>query len=83
MKPPLYSRIALRADVPAHGLRTGDVGCVVDYVPHPSSGEEGCLIEMFNALGESIAVIALPVSIIEPLRADEIFSVRQLVHSVS
>lgn len=69
MRIALYDRVALLVDVPEHGLRAGDVGCLVDYVAHPSGGEEGCLLEVFNAVGESIAVVAVPASAVEPLRA--------------
>jgi hypothetical protein len=78
VKPPLYERVALTRDLEAHGVRKRDVGVVVDYVPHPQGGEEGALLEVFNALGESIAVVAVPVSAIEPMRADEVLAVRPL-----
>lgn len=51
---------------------------MVDFVPHPSGGEEGCLLEVFNAVGESLAVIAVPISTVEVLRPDEILTVRSL-----
>jgi len=50
----------------------------VDRVPHPSGGEEGCILEVFNALGESLSVIAVRESDIEPLQADEVLAVRRL-----
>ena len=78
MKPPLYERVALTRDLEEHGLRRRDVGVVVDYVPHPKGEEEGALLEVFNALGESIAVVAVGVSDIEPLKADEVLAVRPL-----
>jgi len=78
MKFPLYERVALAQDLDEHGLRRGDVGVLVDYVPHPNGGEEGCLLEVFNALGESIAIVAVRLSDIEPVRADEVLAVRQL-----
>ncbi|MEP7290919.1 MAG: DUF4926 domain-containing protein [Chloroflexota bacterium] len=78
MKIELYEQVALRHDLPDYGLKQGDIATLVDYVPHPQSGEEGCLLEVFNAVGESIAAIAVPVSAIEPLHADEILSVRTL-----
>jgi hypothetical protein len=78
MKPPLYERVALRRPVPEHNLEAGDVAVLVDYVAHPSGGEEGCVLEVFNALGESIAVVTVPVSDVEPLQADEVLSVRHL-----
>jgi len=78
MKLPLYERVALTQDLEEHGLQKGDLGVLVDYVPHPKGGEEGCLLEVFNALGDSIAVVAVPLSDIEPLRADEVLAVRHL-----
>jgi Domain of unknown function (DUF4926) len=76
MKPSLYERVVLTEDLDESGLRRGDVGVVVDYVAHLQGGEERALGEVFNALGESIAVVAVPVSAIEPMRADEVFAVR-------
>jgi len=81
MKLPLYQHVALRKDLPEHRLRAGDVAVLIDYVPHPSGGQEGCLLEVFNALGESIAVVAVPESAVEPLRADEILAVRPLARA--
>ncbi len=78
----LYQRVALRRDVPEHGLRRGDVAVLVEYVEHPGGGEQGCVLEVFNALGESIAVIAVPESAIEDLRADEVLAVRLLPDAV-
>ncbi|MBT5831168.1 MAG: DUF4926 domain-containing protein [Candidatus Latescibacteria bacterium] len=78
MKPELYQRVALTQDLTEHQLKQGDLATLVEYVPHPKGGEEGCILEIFNALGESIAVVTVPISAIEPLRADEIMSARQL-----
>ena len=74
----LFQRVALRADVPGHNLRRGDVATIVDFVEHPGGGERGCVLEVFNALGESIAVAAVPVTAVEPLRSDEVLAVRPL-----
>jgi hypothetical protein len=74
----LYQEVALTRDLPEHGLRSGDIAMLVDFVPHPTNGEEGCVLEVFNAIGESIAVIAVPISAVEILRQDEILSVRSL-----
>jgi Domain of unknown function (DUF4926) len=78
MKLCLYERVALTQDLEERGLRKGDVGVLIDYVPHPKGGEEGCLLEVFNALDESIAVVSVRLSDIEPVRADEVLAVRQL-----
>jgi len=78
MKVPLYERVALTRDLGEHGLRKGDIGVLVDYISHPQGGEDGALLEIFNAVGESIAVVAVRVSDIEPMRADEVLAVRSL-----
>ena len=78
MKFGLYQRVALKRDVAECGLRKGDVAVLVDRVPHPHAGEDGCVLEVFNALGESIAVTTVPESQVEPLRASEVFTVRRL-----
>jgi Domain of unknown function (DUF4926) len=73
---PLYERVALTRDLDEHGLRKGDIGVLLDYVPHPGQGEKGAVVEVFNALGESVAVVAVRASDIEPMRADEVLAVR-------
>lgn len=78
MKMPLYQRVALRRDLLEHGLKRGDVAVLVDYVPHPGGGEDGCLLEVFNALGDSIAVVTVGESEIESLKADEVLAIRPL-----
>lgn len=74
----LYQEVALTRDLPEYELRAGDIATLVDFVAHPGDGEEGCVLEVFNAVGESLTVIAIPVSSIEALRSDEILSVRSL-----
>src|SRR5271157_868919 len=68
MKPELYQRVALRRDVADHRLMRGDVAVLVDRVPHPSGGEPGVVLEVFNAIGESLSVVAVKESDIGPLR---------------
>jgi hypothetical protein len=78
MKPELYREVALTRDIPAENLRKGDVAVLVDIVSHPSGGEEGAILEIFNAVGESIAVTTVPISAIAPLRPDQMPAVRSL-----
>lgn len=78
MTPQLYERVALRHDQAEHRLKKGDVAVLVDRVPHPSGGEPGVVLEVFNAIGESISVIAVKESEIEPLHGDEVLAVRSL-----
>lgn len=74
----LYDRVALRTSIPEHTLRAGDVATLVDFVDHPSSGPRGCVLELFNALGDSIGVVTVPENAVEPLRADEVLAVRPM-----
>jgi len=74
----MFERVALRHNVEGHWLRAGDVAYLVDHVPHPAGGERGCVLEVFNAVGESIATVTVPESRIEPLAADEVLAVRRL-----
>lgn len=74
----LYQEVALTRDLPEYQLLAGDIVTLVDFVSHPSGGEEGCLLEVFNAVGESLTVIAVPISTVEVLRPDEILTVRSL-----
>jgi hypothetical protein len=67
----------LTRDVPESNLKAGDTAMYIDYLP-VETGEAGAILEVFNALGESIAVVTVPISAIEPLRAEYIPSVRRL-----
>ena len=78
----LYQEVALARDLPGYDLKAGDVATLVDFVAHPAGGEEGCVLEVFNAVGESLAVIAVPIFAIEALRSDEILTVRSLPKTV-
>jgi len=78
MQASTFERVALKQNVDGHWLRAGDVAYLVDYDPHPSGGERGCVLEVFNAVGESIATVTVPESSVEPLEADEVLSVRRL-----
>ncbi len=77
----LYQEVALSRDILEHGLRRGDVVTVIDFIIHPSHGERGCIIEVFNAIGESITVLIVPESALEPLRANEMLTVRSLAYA--
>ena len=63
------SEVSILRDIPEENLRAGDVATLVDRVDHPHGGEAGAVLEVFNALGESIAVVTVPISAIAPLRA--------------
>ena len=77
MKFELYKQAVLSRDVPVDGLKRGDVVTLLDYLTAPD-GTTGYNIEVFNALGETIAVTAVDEDALEPLRADEVWAVRRL-----
>ena len=78
MRLELYQEVSLLHDVPEARLRQGDVAVLVDYVSHPRDGEEGAVLEVFNAVGESIAVVTVPASSIAVLGRDQIPAIRAL-----
>ena len=75
MKFPLYSRVALAVDLPGTGLRRGDVATTVEY--YEGGSENGYDLEVFNALGHTVAVVNVFESQLEALRDDELLTVRQ------
>ena len=77
-KPKLYEEVAIARNIPEENLKQGDVAVVIEYVPHPAGGEEGAILEIFNAIGESVAVATVPISAIKSLRADQVLMVREM-----
>lgn len=76
MKLELFKRVALRIDIPEHRLRKGDVATIVEH-PQAKNGEDGYALEVFNAVGDTIAVITVPESAVEPLTVDKIPSIER------
>jgi hypothetical protein len=78
MKFKLYTDMSLGADLPEQNLRTGDMVKLVDHHVAPD-GQEGYSVEVLNALGDTIAVTIVPESVLRPLTAEDVLSVRPLV----
>ena len=77
MKFELYKNAVLTRDLPEHRLKRGDLVTLVDH--HVArDGSEGYSIEVFNAVGETIAVTAVPETSLEALREDEVLCARVL-----
>lgn len=74
----LYQRVVLTVDQPQYNLKKGDIATLVDVIPHPTGRENGYILEVFNAKGESIAVISLPQPQVEPIPDNALLSVRLL-----
>jgi hypothetical protein len=78
MKFKLYTDAVLRRDVPKYRLKRGDVVKLVERHVAPD-GSRGYSIEVFNVLGETVAVTAVAETDLEALRENEVFNARQLV----
>jgi hypothetical protein len=77
MKFELFTRVALKEDLPNYKLCQGDVATIVEH--HPvKNGEDGYSLEVFNAVGETIAVVTVAESQIESLMNNEVLHVRVL-----
>ena len=77
MKYELFKEVVLLRNFPEKRLKKGDVATIADY--HSSStSEDGYSLEVFNALGDTIAVVTVSESEIECLKGSEVFSVRSL-----
>jgi hypothetical protein len=72
----LFTRVALKVDVPAHRLRRGDVATVVEAHPGGPDQEPGYSLEVFNAVGETITIVTVRESQIEALTHHEVLHVR-------
>ncbi len=73
----LYTDAALARDLPEYRLRRGDLVKIVD-AHTASDGENGYSVEVFNALGETMAVIAVSESALKSLHKNEVLSVREM-----
>jgi hypothetical protein len=51
--------VVLTRDIPEEKLKKGDVATLIDYVEHPHGGEEGAILEVFNAPGEALDIATL------------------------
>ncbi len=77
MKYELFTEVVLLKDIPEKKLKKGDVATIVEY--HKSDTDEtGYSLEVFNAVGDTIAVVTVAESEIEALKESEVFSVRSL-----
>jgi hypothetical protein len=77
MKFELYKDMVLTRDLPDERLKRGDIVKLVEH--HVGRDrEDGYSAEVFNAVGDTLAVISVPESALEPLREDEVCCVRLL-----
>lgn len=66
--------VVLTADLPKHGLMTGDIGTVVMVHEH----SKGYTVEFVTLHGETIALVTLPAAQVRAIRTSEIARARDL-----
>jgi hypothetical protein len=81
MKYKMFSRVSLKASLPKHQLRRGDVATIVEYHRGCPPQEPGYTLEVFNAVGETVDVVTVRESQILPLTANSVLRVRPLVQA--
>ncbi len=77
MKFELYKDVVLTRDLPEERLKRGDIVKLVEH--HVGRDrEDGYSAEVFNAVSDTLVVITVPESALEPLREEEVCCVRSL-----
>ncbi len=71
---PEHDRVVLAVDLPEHGLRAGDIGCVVHVYP----GGKGYEVESCTLTGQTVAVASVHDSQVRPISGRELPSARRL-----
>jgi len=67
----LLETVVLNRDLPAHGLRAGDLGAVVEVY-----ADDRVEVEFIRASGQTTALVTLQTSDIRAVAASDILSVR-------
>jgi hypothetical protein len=79
MKPKLFEEVIINRDFPEYNIAKGDIAILNDFVTDPA-GVEGCVLEIYTAMGAFVTVVSLPVTSIEPLQPTDRLSVRSCVN---
>ena len=56
----LYEKVVLIRNISSHGLRTGDVGVIVDSHPGDATRPATYDLEFYSEAGEAIATVEVP-----------------------
>ena len=73
----LFTRVSLAEDLPEYGLNKGDLATIVERHEGKPGQETGYSLEVFNAVGETIAVLVVGESKINLVKENEILHVRR------
>jgi hypothetical protein len=78
MKFELYSQVALTTNIPKYGLREGDVVTLVEFLEGDDNLPNAYVCEVFNAVGDTIAVCTVKEEQLHALSKNEILHIRTL-----
>jgi hypothetical protein len=67
-----FDTVVMKADIPSHGLKSGDVGAVV----HVYSAD-AIEVEFVTASGHTQALVTLTTRLVRPIGPKDILAVRQ------
>ncbi|WP_309727858.1 DUF4926 domain-containing protein [Chamaesiphon sp. OTE_75_metabat_556] len=79
MKPKLFEEVIINRDFPEYNIAKGDIAILNDFVTDPA-GVEGCVLEIYTAMGAFVTVVSLPVTSIETLQPTDRLSVRSCMN---
>ena len=82
MKYKLYTNVAFSENIPQHKIKKSDIATIIDFHPSANNNEDGYSLEVFNAIGQTIAIVVVGESKIELLKDDEILHVRRLQETI-
>lgn len=75
----LYSRAALNTDIENTIFKKGDIGIIVEIINSMKCiNEKGYCLEIFDALGNTIDVIVVGETQLQPLSENNILHIREL-----
>lgn len=69
----ILDAVVMRADLPAHGLRSGDVGAIIQVY-----SADAVEVEFVTATGRTQAIVTLGTHQLRPVGPRDILAVRQL-----
>jgi hypothetical protein len=79
MKPELFQEVIINRDFPEYNIAKRDIAILNDFVTDPF-GEEGCVLEIYTAIGAFVTVVSLPLTSIEILQPTDRLSARSCVN---
>jgi hypothetical protein len=73
----LFTEVMLLEDFPQFNLKAGDIAMYIEHLMS-QQGKEGAILEIFNAVGESLGIATVPMSAIASITSDYLPAVRPM-----